>query len=118
MIQLSHQTRILLATQAADFRKGIDGFVALCRIELKKDPRSGTCFVFINRNRTMIRVLVYDGTGFWLMTKRLSKGKYLHWPHGSEPITPLQAKQLSVLLQNSEVNQFIGNQGEEVSKKA
>ena len=45
MIQLSHQTRILLATQPADFRKGIDGIVALCRGELAQDPRSGTYFV-------------------------------------------------------------------------
>jgi transposase len=39
-------------------------------------PRSGTLFVFINRNKTMVRSLIYDGTGFWLMTKRLSKGRF------------------------------------------
>jgi len=97
MIQLSNQTPILLATQAADFRKGIDGLSAVCRLELKKDPRNGTYFVFINRSRTMIRVLVYDGTGFWLMTKRLSKGRFQGWPT-SGGIHPMAAKNLRMLL--------------------
>ena len=103
MIQLSHQTSILLATQAADFRKGIDGLVYLCRQTFSADPRSGTCFVFINRARTMIRVLVYEGNGYWLMTKRLSQGRYQHWPRHDEPVTPLQAKHLRQLLHNCEL---------------
>ncbi len=98
MIQLSAHPRILLATQAADFRKGIDGLVALCRYELKKEPRDGTYFVFINRSQTMIRVLVYDGTGFWLMTKRLSKGKFQGWPKATSPLSALEAKRLSRLV--------------------
>lgn len=69
---------ILQAINPADFRCGIDGFVAICRRQLAQDPRSGILFVFINRNKTMIRALSYDGTGFWLMTKRLSKGKFAH----------------------------------------
>ena len=109
MIQLNHQTRILLATQTADFRKGIDGLAAICRLVLEQDPRSGTYFVFINRSRTMIRVLAYDGTGFWLMTKRLSKGKYGHWPQSNQPVAPQQAKQLRQLLQNSVATEFITN---------
>lgn len=98
MIQLSAQTRILLATQAADFRQGIDGLVALCRHELHKDPRDGTYFVFINRRKTMVRVLVYDGTGFWLMTKRLSKGKFQGWPKAASPLSAMEAKHLSRLV--------------------
>lgn len=98
MIQLSSQTRILVATSASDFRKGIDGMVAICRLELEKDPRSGVYFVFINRSRTMIRVLVYDGSGFWLMTKRLSKGKFHGWPSSALSSSSLEAKQLRVLL--------------------
>jgi len=98
MIQLTAYTRILLATQATDFRKGIDGIVALCRHELNKDPTNGTYFVFINRSKTMIRVLVYDGTGFWLMTKRLSKGRFQGWPNNASTLSAMEAKRLSRLV--------------------
>jgi len=98
MIQLTAHTRILLATQAIDFRKGIDGIVAVCRQELDKEPRNGTYFVFINRSKTMIRVLVYDGTGFWLMTKRLSKGRFLGWPKDALSVSAMEAKRLSRLV--------------------
>lgn len=98
MIRLHHDTHILVATQASDFRKGIDGFVAVCRDELNKDPRSGTYFVFINQNRTMIRVLVYDGSGFWLMTKRLSNGRFQGWPKSPSNMSVLEAKSLRSIL--------------------
>ena len=98
MIQLTAQTHILLATQPADFRAGIDGLAAICRSRLASDPRSGSLFVFINRNKTMIRTLVYDGTGFWLMTKRLSKGKFKDWPKTNSPMNPVAAKYLRALL--------------------
>lgn len=98
MISLTEASRILLATQPADFRKGIDGFVALCQQALQQDPRSGVVFVFINRNKTMIRALHYDGTGFWLMTKRLSKGHFSGWPFGQATIITMASKQLSLLL--------------------
>lgn len=98
MIQLQANTVILLATQPADFRKGIDGMQALCQRELSCQPRSGTLFVFINRRRTMVRALVYDGTGFWLMTKRLSKGKFQGWPSNQQAVNSFNAKQLRALL--------------------
>lgn len=98
MIQLHSNTPIQVAVKPADFRKGIDGFAAICRQQLASEPHSGTLFVFINRNRTMIRALQYDGTGFWLMTKRLSKGCFHGWPQSSDPIEIIQAKALRSLL--------------------
>jgi transposase len=68
--------RILLAVQPSDFRKGIDGLARLARIELSSDPFSGTVFVFHNRRRTAIKLLVYDGQGFWLCQKRLSSRRF------------------------------------------
>ncbi len=97
MIHLTAQTPILIATAPADFRMGIDGLAALCRGRLAHEPRSGILFVFINRNKTMIRTLAYDGTGFWLMTKRLSKGKFQSWPKVNTPVHPFEAKQLRQL---------------------
>jgi len=92
MIQLPANSVILLATQPADFRKGIDGMQALCHGELNCESRSGTLFVFINRSKTMVRALVYDGTGFWLMTKRLSKGKFQGWPSNRRSIHSMPSR--------------------------
>ena len=106
MIHLTADTHILLATEPADFRKGIDGLAFICKDRLSSNPRSGTLFVFINRSRTMVRTLVYDGTGFWLMTKRLSKGKFQHWPKSNNAINPVAAKQLRQLLLGNESSLF------------
>jgi transposase len=78
------------------------GLAAVCRYKLIQNPRSGTVFVFINRNKTMVRALSYDGTGCWLMTKRLSKGKFTAWPSSNNHIEPLIAKQLRQLLSNND----------------
>ena len=102
MIQLSANTTILLATQPADFRNGIDGFAAMCRPLLQQNPQSGTVFVFINKRKTMIRALHYDGNGFWLMTKRLSKGRFQYWPRSTTDMSAMQAKELRQLLMNAE----------------
>lgn len=95
MMHMTCDTRILVAVEPADFRKGIDGFVALCQSALAQDPRSGTRFVFTNRSRTQVRILTYDGTGFWLMTKRLSKGRFSHWTCAGGQVHVATAKQLS-----------------------
>ena len=99
MIHLTCDTAILLATQPADFRCGIDGFAALCRHQLQQEPRSGTVFVFTNRRKTMLRALCYDGSGFWLMSKRLTKGRFQDWPQNNlGEVSPVAAKQLKALL--------------------
>ena len=102
MIPLTAQSRILLATHPADFRKGLDGFISLCRLELLQDPRSDTLFVFINKDHTMLRVLSYDGSGFWLMTKRLSKGKFRGWPNDGQALGSVTARELSLLLKGGD----------------
>ena len=94
----------MLATQPADFRMGIDGLAALCRSRLTHDPRCGILFVFINRNKTMIRTLAYDGNGFWLMTKRLSKGKFQCWPNANSVVQPFEAKLLRQLLSGAQAD--------------
>jgi transposase len=80
MLQITPQMRILVAVEAVDFRKGIDSLAELCRAKLNADPFSGCLFVFRSRRATSIKVLVYDGQGFWLATKRLSKGRFRWWP--------------------------------------
>ena len=98
MLQITPQMKILVAIQPADFRKGIDGLAALCKSSLEQDPFAGTVFVFRNRRATAIKVIVYDGQGFWLCQKRLSQGRFGFWPSGTEAATGLQAHELQVLL--------------------
>lgn len=99
MIQLTPQTRILVATHPVDFRKGIDGLAAICRFKLEQDPFSGTVFVFRNRRGTSLKLLVYDGQGFWLLQKRLSTGTLKWWPD-SKKLTSFAVHQLQALLWN------------------
>jgi len=87
-----------VAVEAVDFRKGIDSLAELCRAKLNADPFSGSLFVFRSRRATSIKVLVYDGQGFWLATKRLSKGRFRWWPQGEEPARALRVHQAQVLL--------------------
>jgi hypothetical protein len=82
MIQITPQMRVLVAVEAADFRRGIDGLARLCRTGLGADPFTGTVFVFRNKRHTAVKLLVYDGQGFWLCHKRLSRGRFRWWPHG------------------------------------
>jgi transposase len=98
MIQITPHMRILVAVEPVDFRAGIDGLAAVCRKRLQADPMTGTLFVFGNRRRTAIRVLVYDGQGFWLCTKRLSASKFSFWPAAHTPTRTLQACELQTLL--------------------
>lgn len=98
MILLTHETRILLCVAPADFRRGIDGFVAQCQNSLALQPRDGSVIVFINRARTMIRALSYDVNGYWLMTKRLSRGTFTGWPDGQRALSATSARELRIIL--------------------
>ena len=82
MIQLTPQMRIVAAVEPVDFRCGIDGLARLCKGMLKHDPFNGWVFVFRNRSAKAMKILVYDGQGFWLCHKRLSTGKFCWWPAG------------------------------------
>lgn len=102
MLQITPQMKVLVAIQPADFRKDIDGLAALCKSSLGEDPFTGTVFVFRNRRATAIKVLVYDGQGFWLCQKRLSSGRFRWWPAASDGSSDqaamaLAAHQLTVL---------------------
>ncbi len=99
MIQITPQMRVLVAAEPVDFRRGIDGLAQICRDQLGADPFTGTVFVFRSRRGTSIKVLVYDGQGFWLCQKRLSNGRFRYWPAArSRPSASLQAHELQVLL--------------------
>jgi transposase len=98
MIQITPQMRVLVAEEPVDFRKGIDGLARLAKERLRADPYSGCVFVFRSRSGGSLRLLVFDGTGFWLCHKRLSQGRFNHWPEGREGCATLLAHELQVLL--------------------
>lgn len=98
MIQLTPHLRILVAVEPTDFRRGIDGLCRVCRQTLDRDPMSGTVFVFRNRRATAVKILVYDGQGFWLCQKRLSASRFRHWPDATTPARTLASHELQVLL--------------------
>ena len=99
MLQITPQMKILVAIEPVDFRRGIDGLARLCQDTLQHDPFAGVVFVFRNRKGTALKVLMYDGQGFWLCYKRLSQGRFPWWPSGaSDAAQQLAAHQLSVLL--------------------
>jgi transposase len=100
MLQLTPQSRVFVAIEPADFRRGIDGLAALCRQRLGEDPFAGAIFVFRNRRGSALKLLCYDGQGFWLCQKRFSQGRLSWWPNSAQASHRLSARALQVLLWN------------------
>lgn len=98
MLQITPQMRILVAVEPVDGRKGIDSLAQLCRERLAEDPFSGCLFLFRNRSGTTLRALAYDGQGFFLAQKRLSKGRFGRWPTSASAARSLEAHQAYLLL--------------------
>jgi len=103
MLTLTPQMRIFLAVEAIDFRNGIDGLAGMCLHKFGCDPFGGGVFVFCNRRGTSLKILVYDGQGFWLCQKRLSSGRFCGWPTCSLPaLQPMESRDLQLLLWNAD----------------
>ena len=103
MIQITPQMRIWLAVEPVDFRKGIDGLVQLCRQKLQADPMAGALFVFSSKRRKSLKLLTYDGQGYWLAQKRLSKGRFVWWPESTTPAKSLEAYEAHLLMAAGDV---------------
>ncbi len=104
MLQLTPQHRILLAVEPIDFRVGIDGLKATCQRMLSADPFSGTVFAFRSKSGVSVKLLVYDGSGFWLCQKRFSQGKLSFWPTSADAGIPLRASEVLVILAQGNPN--------------
>jgi transposase len=103
MIQVTPQMRMLLAVEPVDFRKGIDGLARVCREVLKSDPFTGYVFIFRNKRGSAIKILMYDGQGFWLCQKRLSKGRFIWWSAKDDTvIRRLAVHELQLLIWNGD----------------
>ena len=110
MIQVTSHMRVYVAIEPVDFRCGIDGLARICKAVLESDPYSGAMYVFRNRRATSVKILVYDSQGFWLCQKRLSAGRFAHWPErDGAGATELLAHQLHVLLSGGDPKQAKGS---------
>lgn len=86
MLSFAGSLKVFVALEPCDMRKGFNGLHALAAERLGEDPRQGAVFVFTNRRRTRLKILYWDGTGLWVMTKRLEQGTF-SWPTGVPPQT-------------------------------
>lgn len=84
MLTFSPRTRVYLGVDPADMRKSFNGLFGLVKGTLLEDPLSGHLFVFTNRSHTRLKILLWDGSGLWVLAKRLEKGTF-HWPTAKSP---------------------------------
>jgi len=95
--------RVYLACGETDMRKQINGLAAIVEAGFKLDPFGGAVFVFCNRSRDRLKILAWDGDGFWLCFKRLEKGCF-RWPKmGEEATITLSSEELDILLGSSKI---------------
>ena len=87
MMLPSNRVRFLVSTQPVDFRKGHDGLAAIVSSVLRKDPFTGTVFVFRSRKADRLKLLFWDGSGFWIACKRLDRGVFPSWPQPQSGLT-------------------------------
>ncbi len=102
MIAITPQHKLFIAIEPIDFRCGIDGIKTICNKKFQADPFSGSFFVFRNRCGTSVKLLAYDGNGFWLFQKRFSKGKLSWWPQSIDKANALRAIELLFMLQQGD----------------
>ena len=105
MFGLGPATKIYLAAEAVDMRKGFEGLYGLARDHLGHDPLSGHVFLFTNRSRTRLKALVWDGSGLWVCAKRLEKGRF-YWPQTTEVRSvSMRPEELAMLINGMDLAQ-------------
>jgi transposase len=97
MFGLGAATKIYIAVEAIDMRKGFEGLHGLVRDHLGEDPLSGHLFLFTNKTRTRLKALVWDGSGLWVCSKRLEKGRF-RWPEAEGRSVAMRAGELAMLV--------------------
>ena len=97
MIALAANTKVYLAVEPTDMRKGVDGLALLVTSHLNQDPFSGHLFVFSNRKRNTIKLLLWDRNGFWVFHKRLERQRF-RWPIQGAGIPLWSMRELNWLL--------------------
>lgn len=107
MIQLSAHTPIYIGLDVIDFRCGIDKLAVISAKTSGLDPKSGAVFIFRNRSATSFKILVFDGTGYWLCQKRLSEGRLKYWPKTARE-AELSAEAVLLILRGDDPRGSVG----------
>jgi len=102
MLSVGAATRIFVATTPVDLRGSFNRLSALVTRVLAQDPLSGHWFVFTNQRRNRVKILVWDGSGLWVLAKRIERGR-LSWPKADAVSTSLRPEELGALLSGLEV---------------
>lgn len=103
MFGLGPATKIYIAVESVDMRKGFDGLYGLVRGHLGQDPLSGHLFLFSNKTKTRLKALVWDGSGLWVCAKRLEKGRF-RWPEsGQGHSVTMRTEELAMLVNGLDV---------------
>ena len=102
MFGLGPATKIYVAAEAVDMRKGFEGLYGLVRDHLGQDPLSGYLFLFTNRTHTRLKALVWDGSGLWVCAKRLERGRF-RWPDAEGSCVVMRPEELAMLVNGLDV---------------
>lgn len=98
MIGPGCDARVLICTRPIDFRCGIDTLIAKVQHELDQDPWGGVVYVFRSKRKDRLKILWFDGTGIWLMTKRAEDVQGFAWPQPTDGTFRVTAAQLAALV--------------------
>lgn len=108
MIGIPASVKVFLAVEPCDMRKSFNGLYAIAQNQLKEDPLAGALFLFTNKRRTRLKILYFDGSGLWILMKRLERGRF-SWPSVDavqEKKMVLSRRVLALLLEGVELDQM------------
>lgn len=104
MIGSSRAVRVYARRGATDLRKGFNGLYGLIRSELGRDPLSGDMYLFVNRKRTVCKVMLFDGTGLCIFQKRLDRGRFAClWRQEGDDTLELTTTELTLFIEGSDL---------------
>ena len=103
MLDLAGGTTVYLSCGVTDLRKSYNGLAAIIKLKFHLDPHSRCMFAFCNRRRTSIKILQWDGSGFWILMKRLDRNAF-HWPDTPDELRQVTLKEIRWLCDGLSLN--------------
>lgn len=105
IVDVSEVKSIYICTKKVDFRKQINGLVTFIELELGQDVIDGSLFIFVNGCKNKIKMIYYDGSGFWMLVKRMEKDKFKNEFEEALKLNTLTQRQLKYLLEGLRIDE-------------